>query len=148
MPNLRDNTMKMQNGFTLIELMIVVVVIGILTSIAIPNYRDYVIRGQLIEGTATLADTRVRIEQYFQDNRTFLNQGLAAFVCPVPSANFNYDCATRTTSSYTIIATGKGSVAGSIYTIDQANTKQTTGFVPGWGTLPVQCWITTKGGTC
>ena len=61
-----------QQGFTLIELMIVVAIIGILASIAVPNYTEYVRSGKAIEATAALGDQRVKMEQYFQDNRTYV----------------------------------------------------------------------------
>src|SRR5450631_4724882 len=58
-------------GFTLIELMIVVAIVAILTTIAYPNYRDYVIRGQLVDATQGLSALRANLERYFQDNRTY-----------------------------------------------------------------------------
>ena len=66
-----------QKGFTLIELMIVVVVIGILSAIAMPAYTDYVKRGKAAEATATLADMRIKMEQFFQDNRTYIGGACA-----------------------------------------------------------------------
>ena len=57
-----------QKGFTLIELMIVVAIIGILASIAIPQYSDYVKRGKAAEATSNLATLRIKMEQCFQDN--------------------------------------------------------------------------------
>ncbi len=58
-------------GFSLIELMIVVAVDAILSAVAIPSYRDYTIRAQLVEAINSLADMRVRMEQFYADNRTY-----------------------------------------------------------------------------
>ncbi len=69
-------------GFTLIELMIVVAIVAILTTIAYPNYRDYVIRGQLVDATQGLAAVRANMERYFQDNRSYV----ASARSPLPAA--------------------------------------------------------------
>src|ERR1700722_11706839 len=74
-------------GFTLIELMITVAIVAILAAIAIPNYRDYVIRGQLVDATQALAAVRANMERYFQDNRTYLAiAGPPAFTPPCTAA--------------------------------------------------------------
>ena len=54
-----------QQGFTLIEVMIVVLIIGILAAIAYPNYSEYVKRGNRSEGQAFLNDVSARQERYF-----------------------------------------------------------------------------------
>jgi len=141
--------MKLQKGFTLIELMIVVVIVGILASVALPAYNDYVTRGKLTEATATLSNGRVKVEQFFQDNHTYTGI-TAAPPCPASTTYFTYDCGTPapTDSTYKITATGKGNLSAFIYTIDQSNTKQTAGLASGWGSYPVSCWVTKKGGAC
>ena len=86
-----------RNGFTLIELMITVVVVGVLTAIALPSYTGYLARGRITDTVATLSDYRVKMEQFFQDNR---NYGAAGASCaaatgapalPV-SQYFTYTC--------------------------------------------------------
>jgi type IV pilus assembly protein PilA len=62
---------KLQRGFTLIELMIVVAIIGILAAIAIPAYQDYTIRAQVSEGMNLAAAAKAAIAE------TFLNRGVA-----------------------------------------------------------------------
>jgi type IV pilus assembly protein PilE len=65
-------------GVTLIELMIVVVVVAILASIAVPSYRNYVLRAQRTEGTSALLRVRAAQEKFFlQNNRYATNAELA-----------------------------------------------------------------------
>src|SRR5450432_2406556 len=116
--------MKTEKGFTLIELMITVAVVGILLKLALPAYSDYVKRGKLVEGTSTLSDGRVKMEQFFQDNPT---TGYVGGPAPAATTNFTYATSTAlipapTATTYTIVATGIGSLAGFVYTINQNNT--------------------------
>jgi type IV pilus assembly protein PilE len=145
-----ESRMKQQNGFTLVELMIVVVIVGILASVAVPAYQDYVVRGKLTEATSNLANARVKMEQHFQDNREYGAAGGTACPATIPASsdNFNYTCSTPTTDSYTITATGISPLNDFSYTIDETNTKRTTALRTGWGTTPANCWITSKGGSC
>jgi type IV pilus assembly protein PilA len=62
---------KIQQGFTLIELMIVVAIIGILAAIAIPAYQDYTIRAQVSEGLNLAGSAKVAVTEYFQDRGVF-----------------------------------------------------------------------------
>ena len=62
---------KAQKGFTLIELMIVVAIIGILAAVAIPAYQDYTSRAQVSEGVELLAGLKVDIVDYYGQNGKF-----------------------------------------------------------------------------
>ena len=64
--------MKKQQGFTLIELMIVVAIIGILAAIAIPAYQDYTIRAQVSEGLSLSSGAKAAVAEFFQDSGPFL----------------------------------------------------------------------------
>ena len=142
--------MKQVRGFTLVELLVVVAVIGILAAIAVPQYSDYVMRSKIAEATATLSEHRVRMEQYFQDNRTYLNACTAGTVAPTPTGRyFTYACSNLSATTYTVTATGVASqgMNGFVYTINQANARATTGVPTGWATNAT-CWVTKKGGVC
>jgi len=131
--------MKNAKGFTLIELMIVVAVIAILAAVAIPAYGDYVTRGKLVDATTQLSDGRVKLEQYFQDNRTYVGGP-----CPATTKYFTITCQNLTTSTYTIVAAGKDNLTGFGYQIDQGNNKASA---TPWGN-GATCWIMKKGDTC
>jgi len=134
-------------GFTLIELMIVVVIIGVLAAIVIPSYSDYVTRGRIPQATAGLASKRVQMEQFFQDNRTYAG----APACNLDTASsefFNFSCAgTADADGFTLQAVGKGAMAGFTYTVDEGNSKTSTITTTGWTGNP-NCWVTKKGGAC
>lgn len=137
-----------QKGFSLIELMIVVTIIGIIASIAIPSYRDYVRSSSFAEATSGLANKRVRVEQYFQDNRTYVGSQLAGAVCaPETGQNFDFSCGTPTATTYTITATGKNTAAGFTFTVNQANAQASTSTVADWPGN-TSCWIRKAGGLC
>ena len=138
-------------GFTLIEMMVTVAIAAILASLALPAYNDYVKRGRISQAMNNLSGMRVKLEQYYQDNRTFVGACADGTVAPLPAADdFTYDCPVLTATAYTIEATGvaTGPMKGFTYTIDQANSKATTALPAGWGTVPVACWVVKKGGAC
>ena len=135
-------------GFTLIEVMITVAIVAILASVAIPSYRNYAIRGKIPEATAQLSSKRVKMEQFYQDTRTYV--GATAGNDDTSSSKY-FDFSTkgsRTATGYTLYATGKGAMAGFEYQIDQAGVKKTTvNGVSGWSGNDT-CWVSKQGGQC
>ncbi len=82
--------MKKQQGFTLIELMIVVAIIGILAAIAIPAYQDYTIRAQVSEGLSLAAGAKASVTEYFQDRGFFPGTNANAGISTNTSITGNY----------------------------------------------------------
>lgn len=137
-------------GFTLIELMTSIAIVAILSAIAFPSYTDYVRRGRIAEATAALAAHRVSLEQYYQDHRSY-GAGSACGVAAPTGAAFSYACETGNSGqAFLVTATGGSArgMAGFIYTVDHSGLRRTTGLPGGWGTAPLDCWVSTKGGAC
>jgi len=70
MQNIQSMKQSVQKGFTLIELMIVVAIIGILAAIAIPAYQDYTIKSRISEGASLSGAFKTAIEVYWSENGT------------------------------------------------------------------------------
>jgi type IV pilus assembly protein PilE len=150
--------MRKQHGFTVIEIMIAMAVVGILAAIALPNYTQYMQRSKITEATSQLSATRVRLEQWFQDNRTYC----AAAGCPTcpatvistapaqPIKYFSFAGNCATAGTYTITATGVAGegMGGFTYTINEVNGRTTTlDAATGW--LNQNCgWVLRKDGSC
>lgn len=137
-------------GFSLIELMIVVAIVAILGSVALPAYTEHVMRGKLAEAHGELAAMRSKLETYFLDNRTFIGACAANTVAPLPAGKyFAYTCPTLTATAYTVQASGVAGegTGGFTFTINQANVRATTAVPAGW-TTNATCWVTKKGGLC
>jgi type IV pilus assembly protein PilA len=95
---------EIQRGFTLIELMIVVAIIGVLASIAVPQYQNYVARAQVSEAFNLAAEFKVAISEYYMATGGF----------PQSNADIGYATDTSPTGSGTTGASDVGSYVGYI----------------------------------
>jgi type IV pilus assembly protein PilE len=142
--------MRPARGFTLIELMITIAVIAVLAAIALPSYNNYITRSKLTEAHQVLSDLRVKMEQRFQDARTYAGGPCA----PTQAAKyFVFSCdGTPDGISFKIQAVGQLDLTGITFTVDQDNTRATT-VTPGSkmadkGYVGAACWVTKRGGQC
>jgi type IV pilus assembly protein PilE len=138
-------------GFTLIELLVAVAVAGILAAIAYPSYAAYVRRGKIVEALAELATVRVRLEQYYQDNRNYGSTASACGVAMPTQPSFSFACswgAGATSQSFVVTATGQAGAGmnGFVYTVDDANAQRTTQF--DGVAVTATCWLKKQGESC
>ena len=144
-------------GFTLIEVMITVVIVGILAAIALPSYSQFVTRSKLMEAQGKLSDLRAQQERYFMDNRSYQLAGACGIDGPLilatvtmngdAGAAFDLSCVAPNATTYTITATGRAAKGMGSFslTVNQANVKSSTGPT-GW--TSASCWFVRKSGEC
>jgi prepilin-type N-terminal cleavage/methylation domain-containing protein len=148
---------RFSRGFTLIELMITVAIVAILAAVALPSYRDYILRGHLVTMTNDVQATRAKMEQYYQDNRTYVTSTAAPAPCTTTAVTYTkptpYSIACSnigaSPATYTVTATGTSGTAtdGFSYTITQAGVQGST-MSTAWGGATYACWIMRKGDSC
>lgn len=147
------HTRARATGFTLIEVMIVVAIVAILASVALPAYTDYVRRGQIQEAFSNLSAYRNRLEQYYQDNRRYAATAAGTTCAGAAAATlteaelgaetefFTYSCSpSDSAQGYTITATGaKGAATGNTYTLNHNGQRGTSSFKGQTSTAT--CWL-------
>ena len=104
--------MKKQQGFTLIELMIVVAIIGILAAIAIPAYQDYTIRAQVSEGLNLAGGAKAAVSEFSMDTGRF----------PSDNSTAGLSQAASITGKYVVSVTN----AAGVLTVDYGNSAHST----------------------
>jgi type IV pilus assembly protein PilE len=144
---------RLNKGFTLIELMIVVVIVAILTTIAYPSYRDYITRGRRADGQAALLDLASRMERYYSQQNTYqtatIGTGTATDVRATnlsPDGWYTLSISAQTPSSYTLQAIPNNQQATDdrrcqTLTLNSLGVKGITASPGGTPTGPVaRCW--------
>ena len=112
---------KTQQGFTLIELMIVVAIIGILAAIALPAYQDYTIRAQVSEGMTLASGARTAVAENFQATGTWpTNNEVAGLADPT-------DISGTYVTSVTVAAAATGGTITALFNQPAANAAITGG---------------------
>lgn len=144
------------SGFTIVEVMITLAIIGFLASMAVSQYRDHVRRAGLTEAFSRLGDLRIKLEQFYQSNRNYGtntcgNDGNSDTVdFSANATRFSVSCQLNgsTNQAYLLTATGSAITAGHVYTLDSSNSKRTLQF-PGRPStqLPAACWLV-RGNEC
>jgi type IV pilus assembly protein PilE len=133
-------SVKNELGFTLLELMIVVVIIAILTAIALPNYRQYVLRGHRTEATRALQDLSSRQENYYFSNNKYTSvlSDLGAN-SSIASQYFTVGIASASTTDYVVQATAVGiqmqDAGCATFTLHRSGQQESTGSA-----LASKCW--------
>ena len=140
---------RRSRGFTLIELMIVLVVVSVLVAVAYPNYTEYTRRAVLTEAANMLIKSKMAMDQYYLNYRNYSKAGNSDGPCtPRSGQSFTVTCAVSQ-FNYTFVATGKAGTQaeGFTYTINQADERTMSSTLPGW-TPSAACWLFKKGVTC
>lgn len=101
-----------QIGFTLIEILITVAIIGILSAVAYPSYTDYITQSNRTEAKRELARIANKMEQYYVDHRTYTSSmillGLGADPYITETGRYSIDTSEQGTSTFKLTATARG----------------------------------------
>jgi type IV pilus assembly protein PilE len=139
------------SGFTVIEILVAVTIVGVLACIAVPSYNVYLVRSRLVDAALRLADHRTRMEQYYLDRRSYADvEGQCGVAPPAPSSSDVLDVgcvATATTYRVTVTGHGDSAMAGFAYATDETGARTTLSVPAGW-TRATDCWTTRPDGSC
>lgn len=131
---------RIARGFTLVEIMITVAIIGILTAVALPAYRSHVTKARLVDAFSGLTSVPSAGTDIWPKKYTYADFDRL----PADTKNFTFKIDEATVHSLKVTATGKDQAAGFSYSIDQSGNRSST---TTWGNSTT-CWVDTKEGKC
>ncbi len=138
-------------GFSLVELMIALAVAAIIAAFAIPSYQNHLQRSFLPEASSGLQLSALRLEQFYQDRRSYRDgAGACGVALPAPR-RFAFNCIPAADGqAFLLTATGveQDTMRGFAFTLDERGNANTTALPDGWGAAPQPCWVTRRGGGC
>ncbi len=157
-------------AFSLIELMVALAIAAIIAVFAVPSYRDHMLRAQIPEATSGLLLTAMRLEQHYQDHRSYARAGIGTGAavgkgtavgtgtgngnCGVnlpASGKFAFSCEVpEGGQSFLLSATGQAdtALAGFEYTLDHLGAQRSVSLPTDWGNSPVECWVERRNAGC
>ena len=139
------NTMKQQKGFTLIEVMIVVVVLAILAAVAYPTYANRVQKSKRLDGKGALLKVELSQEKWRANNTTYtesLGAGGLELVSTSPDGYYNIaiNSGSASATGFIATATGTGSQASDMEGSTSCSVLTLTVSPSGTSRTPVECW--------
>ena len=138
--------MKRMRGFTLVELLIAVVIIGILAAIAIPAYMDHIARGRIAQGVEALSEAKVRMEQVYNSRRTYKPDGncpdMSPYFVDIPFTVAHSPACTDT--SFTLVITGISAKGTAGYSYSASADRRELRPAPA---ASGKCWLMSKSQT-
>lgn len=136
---------KKNSGFTLVELMITIAIVGILSAVALPAYDNYVVQSKIPESFKVMTEFALKMEQSYQDNNNY--GGVNCSIASPTSDNYTYACTTNSVGQgFTIESTGVNKLAGYSFSLTEAEVKTTLSFIDQ-ADLTKKCWYR-KVGSC
>lgn len=139
----------------MLELMVVMAIIGIISSFAIPSYQQYIMRGELVSTTTTLSTLATQMEKTYLDNfRRYGSDSACTLAMPVSAQNkFSYACKTTDNAGQNFVITATSNQAAGtyaqnkfVYTLDNNGVQQTTKF--NGVEKNKSCWIRDQQDNC